>query len=387
MDVTGAAVINGKAYSAKITLLPSLNLAKSAYIKDTDGDGRGDKVYIVFTRPLEELPASVTPLYWNQFGPVIMTAKIHPFNNLTVTPGGVELDVDTLFNTVSEQLRTRTDWQELIRVGPSKDGKCNDYASSTLVIPYGQPKPVPGNDTAYMLLINQRPRVYTNECVYMNVNGNYTDLVQNLPPVHAVKVTGERPPEAVRMQGFPPVAGLNANNPGFVMVNNDPRGGGVDGEFSKLNGTTYQTVWVPPADWPSNWVPNSPANIYAPDAPRIGDAIQEGRDLSEPSVMPSDIGAMQVVATSAYIANVAIFDNLGNFVQSFTQSFGFRGELANSRRKADKGMVSYLVRNLKNSKGRKVGNGVYIWKAVFMFKTGKQEIKYVRTGVTRNLGN
>lgn len=456
VPLVGTAVINGKAYTANITLLPSLNLAKNAYIKDTDGDGRGDKVYIVFTRPLEALPTTVTPLYWNAFtpadsatskpvismgdqpnivvadftanqfplgmaeipvgvappiatlpsnntfggqkvniadsiGPVVISAVIRPYNLLGVVPGTTDLNVDTLIIKVSEAMRTRTDWQDLIRVGAAKDGKCNDYANSVQVAPYGQPqlqdekgKP---NDTSYVILINKAPRVLTGECVYMNVNGTYTDLVQNLPPIHGVKVTGEAPPVAVRMQGFPPVAGLNANNPGFVMVNNDPRAGGTDGEFSKLNGTTYQTVWVPPADWPAGWVPNGTNNVYTPEGHLVNDAIQEGRDPSVPVQMPGDIGAVQVVATTPYIANVAIFDNLGHFVQKFNQSFGYRGEMSNSNRKVDKGMVSYLVWNLKDAKGRRVGNGVYIWKAVFNFKNGKQEIRYVRTGVTRAKGN
>ncbi len=43
-----------------------VNLVKQAYIKDSDGDGRGDKVFIVFTRPLDALPASVSPVYWNR---------------------------------------------------------------------------------------------------------------------------------------------------------------------------------------------------------------------------------------------------------------------------------------------------------------------------------
>ena len=61
--------------------------------------------------------------------------------------------------------------------------------------------------------------------------------------------------------------------------------------------------------------------------------------------------------------------------------------MSNQERAAKRGWASYLVWDMKNAKGQKAGQGVYVWKVVFRFKVGKQEIRYTRTGVMRNLAN
>ena len=45
-----------------------------------------------------------------------------------------------------------------------------------------------------------------------------------------------------------------------------------------------------------------------------------------------------------------------------------------------------LVWDLKDDHGRKAGQGVYIWKVLFTFDSGKQEVQYTRTGVMRRFG-
>jgi hypothetical protein len=145
------------------------------------------------------------------------------------------------------------------------------------------------------------------------------------------------------------------------------------------------TDWIPPADWPDGYVPG--VSIYAPEIHAPADLVRPGQDQGKAARMPSDIGAVQVISTGAYVADVSIYDNLGNWVKDFSQAFGFRGELANIDRKAKngRGLVSFLVWNLKDSRGRKAGNGAYVWKIRFRFKVGKPEVRYVRTGVTRSL--
>ncbi len=454
VPVTGQAIVNGKPYQAVITLLPSLNLVKKAYIKDSDGDGRGDKVYIVFSRPLDELPTSVTPLYWNQFdpnyinkgaapvislvpgqpntivadfsanpfpkgltsipvgaippiatlpgtstfggqkpaiadsmGPIITFAEIHPFNNLTVNPNTTtQLNIDTLRITVSEPLHPSGGWNDLIRVGKAVNGACTDYLHSQQVVP--NEAPVLNADGTFTILIGdgKGPRPLAGDCIYMNVNGGlYTDLLGNLPPIHGEPLKGTLPPKQIELfRGYPPVAGLNPNGFGFVVVNNDPRPDGSDGNFSVPKANGFETVWVPPADWPAGYTAGGTI-VYTPEKhnltdPNVPDPTPHGRES-----MPSDIGAIQVVSTGEYLADVAIFDNLGNWVKKFTQSFGYHGELSNPARMHSKGMVSYLVWDLKDHRGQKAANGVYVWKVVFRFKNGKQEIRYTRTGVTRNL--
>jgi hypothetical protein len=42
---------------------------------------------------------------------------------------------------------------------------------------------------------------------------------------------------------------------------------------------------------------------------------------------------------------------------------------------------------MKDRKKQTVGQGVYVWKVVFVFETGKQEIQYTRTGIMREAAN
>ncbi|MEO6094631.1 MAG: hypothetical protein ABIW76_02780 [Fibrobacteria bacterium] len=445
--VTGTATVNGKPYTATLTMLPALNLVRKAYIKDMNGDGRGDQIYIVFSRPLEAAPVSISPVYWNsvdeahlnkgipvitivpgapntivadftasQFpagataiaagqrpfatlpsdgvfgaqkpaiadsmGPIIISAIIKPFNSQSVTPGSTTLNVDTVIVKLSELIKTQSDWQELIRFSKTINGACTDYAHAAPVVPYTQPQDS-GNGTFTLLVANgTAPSPLAGDCVYLNVNGTYTDLAGNLPPIHGEKLIGNKPSREIELfRGYPPVAGMNASYTGFVVVNNDPQSD-QGSEYSKRNGPRYETVWVPPADFPPGFVPG--VSVYVPIVPALGADVTPNQDKGRVGPMPLNISTVQVISTGEYIAEVSIFDNLGNFVKTFRQAFGYLGELNNQQRAAKRGLVSYLVWDLKNAKGQKAGQGVYVWKVIFRFKNGKQEIRYTRTGVMRN---
>ncbi|HKP95000.1 MAG TPA: hypothetical protein VJ385_04510 [Fibrobacteria bacterium] len=449
--VTGVATVNNKEYTAAITLKPALNAVKNAYIKDVDGDGRGDKVYIVFSRPLEALPATLTPTYWNvggdpnfdnaappvlslldgalntlvadfsaapfpkgatsipataqkpyatlpgdpifggqkpviadSMGPIIVAAVIKPFNNLTVVAGSTELNVDTLRITLSESIKTQGGMQGLLRFSKTVNGACTDYAHSVPVVPNAEPTINPDGSYTFLIAAGKGPSPLAGDCVYVNVNGTYTDLFGNLPPEHGEPIQGPKPAREIELfRGYPPVAGMNPSSPGFVVVNNDPQSD-LGSEYSTKSGAGYQTKWVPPADFPTGAY-DAVKNPYVPVIPgAITAPVEPGKDAGTFSVMPPGISTVQVISTGEYIADVAIFDNLGNFVKSFKQAFGYRGELNNQERAAKRGLVSYLVWDLRNNSGQKAGQGVYVWKVVFRFKAGKQEIRYTRTGVMRN---
>ena len=100
---------------------------------------------------------------------------------------------------------------------------------------------------------------------------------------------------------------------------------------------------------------------------------------------PNGYASVQVVSTGKYVVDVSIFDNNGNFVRKFRQAFGYNGELNNRNRISNRGLVSYLVWDLKDYKGQKAGQGVFIWKALFRFDTNKEEVQYTKTGVMRTL--
>lgn len=447
VTVHGVAVSGLKNFQSDITLKPALNVALRAYIKDQDGNGAGDHVYIVFTRPLEALPTSVTPVFWNgtaatantgtpiltlmpgfpnvvvadfsasQFpvgatsilagqvptatlpsdnifggqkpaisdsmGPVLMTAEIKNFDNRTLTNGSTSLGVDTLNITVSEALKSQSNWQELLRFSKADAaGKCSDYANSKPVVPEGPVRDGADNSNFIVYVAKDKAAApQAGDCIFLNVGGIYTDLANNLPTVYGIKLQGPPPSRLIQVfRGYPPVVGISASGDpiGFVLVNNDPRDdkGSI---YSTNKGAVYQTEWVPPADF----VPGVP---YVGTKPVGGvQAPSVGSDLTIPGPMPANISTIQVISTGEYSADITIFDNLGNFMKHFTQSFGYHGELANVNRSAIGGLASYLVWDLKDSKGQIAGQGVYVWKVVFTFKNNKQEIRYTRTGVTRSL--
>jgi hypothetical protein len=444
--VTASAVVGAKTFTSNITLLPALNIVTLAYIKDENGNGAGDHVYLVFTRPLEAVPDFLNPVYWNgttgaingkppklsimpghpnvlvadfseapfpigltsiatgqtptatlpstnifagqkpvisdSMGPIIDSAKVHPFNPLALVPGATGLGVDTVTVYVSEPMKTLNDWQDLLRFSKPTEvngiKSCTDYVHSAPIISEVLVQES-ADHKSFTLLVSagKGATPLAGDCVYITVNGIYTDVLKNMPPVHGEILKGKKPPRQIELfRGYPPVVGLTANNPGFVLVNNDPKSD-QGSEFSTKVGTVFQTQWIPPADFilGQNYVGSSPIGGVATGS--------VGMDPTRWVALPNNLATVQVISTGEYIADITIFDNLGNFVKAFRQSFGYRGELNNQERAAKRGLASFLVWNLKNEKGQVAGQGVYVWKVVFQFKNNKQEIRYTRTGVTR----
>lgn len=440
----------GTQFSVKcVELPPDPNVVKSAYIKDTDGDGGGDMVFFVFTRPLAALPVSIDTLYWNKvaaspkellnaappklsflpgsgntiviadltaapypvgltsipkgerpiavlpkglifegqrppiadsMGPIITGAVIKPFDAGKLTQGG-SLEPDTLVINVSEAMLTANDWDQVLLFSKPVGAKCTEYDKAMKVVPGRQPVHDKAAGTITILTATQggAPAPVSGDCVYLRVDGTYTDTLFNFPPVRGVILKGAKPPREIELfRGYPPVAGLAADKPGFVLANNDDRNGG-ELDFSKPDEIgKYVTFWVPPVGF-------DPAVAFVPTIPKRVDQEAVGTDTKPASAMPGNIGAVQVVSTGKYIADVRIFDGQGNFVKFFRQPFGYQGELNNSNRIANRGMVSYLVWDLKDHRGQKAGQGVYVWKVVFQFEKGKQEIRYTKTGVMRRV--
>jgi hypothetical protein len=424
---------------------PPIDPVKVAYIRDTDGDGRGDKVFFVFTRPLAALPSGIDAIYWNDFGPafansgppvlsflvgtgntvviadltlhqfpkgmtgipanghpiailpaggvfgaqrppiadsigpILDSAIIRPFDNSKVQPGA-EINMDTIVIFTSEGIRTSADWNNVLVWSKSINGKCEDYKNALPVQPNGTPREETSHRQLTVIVPTGTgvPTPLAGDCVYLNTNGIYTDLNINAPPELGVILKGRLPPKEIELfRGFPPVVGMTAGNPGFLVVNNDPRKGDNLDYSTKTPSGKYEVQWIPPV----GFVKNLPFN---PVIPPIGTA-PTGIEAGVPVPFPNGYASVQVVSTGKYIVDVSIYDNNGNFVRKFKQGFGFNGELNNRNRISNRGMVSYLVWDLKDHRGQKAGQGVFIWKALFRFDAGKEEVRYTKTGVMRTL--
>ncbi len=444
--VTGKVTHNGVTREATIVLQSEFILATTAYIKDENGNGRGDKVYIVFESPLAELPAQLDSVYWNEakkefvqvagksrlsflegsnntvvvadftdsefgenltsipaganpyvllpdnlvflgqkvaiadsIGPVIITAVKKPADLTNPNSSNPEFNLDTLVVKLSEPITTQTDWNELLRFSTD----CKDYTNSFVIKPNGDPVFGDGGTTVTIVINNADGKSpQPGNCLFLNTDGRYTDKVGNIPPEKGVKITGEPAKLILQgLRGFPPVAGMDpSKNPDkFIFAINEkisdtenPKG------YTVKDGDSRVVNWIPPVEWQKN----STFRPFIPD--KVTDGSQGGDNTGIQPMPVNEVSAVQVITTGKYIAHINLFDHLGNFVKSWSQAFGYRGELANRDRIVPKGLVSYLVWDMKDHRGQRAGQGAYVWKVIFTFESNKQEVRYIRTGVLRS---
>ena len=318
-------------------------------------------------------------------GPVPLTAVKRPSNGLTynVTDTERRFNPDTLVITVSEKLKTSTSFLQMIRFSKG----CKDYKESVPLKLFSQPEFSADGLTITLIVDNslETQTPFVDDCLFLEGDGRYTDLLTNLPGTLGAPLKGADPRLIIRaFRGFPPVAGIDAGNPGFVVSTNDPRNG-TNSDFSKPNGgdAGYEVIWIPPAGFdPSDPVGSLDKISRDFNNPAGGERTGE---LGYPRPMPTDISTVQVITSTAYQAKIMIFDNLGHFVREMNQSFGHNGELRNRLRTVEGGQVSFLVWDMKDYTGAKVGQGVFVWKVNFTFTevNKKSEVRYTRTGVLR----
>lgn len=444
VTATGKVNVDGIEATGSIDLRAAYDKVQKAYIKDTDGDGKGDKVYIVFVNRLPRVPDQITAR-WNSdklpgktadkpkisfldadsntvvadytanefgagltaidplspptatlpndalfkgqqpniedsIGPIILTAVKHPVNPNLVGKGDPNLNKDTIIAVLSEPLKD-ADLRNILKFSSS----CSDYTSARVITSSTQPTYDPATNTYTIIVDNNTGLNPTanKDCIFLNGDGAYTDNDNNLPPHAGVKLQGNDGKKIIQLfRGYPPVAGFDPNNANYkvsVQDNYDGDNGGYAQETSIGSGT-YAVYWFPPY----GFNPSNPSD-FKPYRASITDTSMGPKESIEAVEIPRNVNLslVQVVSKEPYIAHVTIFDNLGNFLHSSVQAFGFRGELENDNRIVPKGRVSFLVWDQRDTHGQLAANGVYVWKVVFQFKGGKQEVQYTRTGIMR----
>lgn len=356
------------------------DFSKSPFGLGLTGIPERDSVpYAVF--PNDNLFGGQSAPLADSVGPIPLTAIKLPSDGKTyvVTQDERRFDPDTLRITVSEKIRTGASMIAVFRFSKG----CKDYSESVPLKLFGLPE-ISSDGIIYTAVVDNALETQTplvGDCIFLETDGRFTDMPGNVPSQVGVPITGTDPKLVIRaFKGYPPVAGLDAGNAGFTVANQDNLS---DGTFRKEVGIdrNVEVIWVPPVGFDaSDPVRSLDRAARDFDNPQAGDRSGEN---AHPVPMPPGISTVQVITSTAYLARITIFDNLGNFVRTMSQAFGHNGELRNGSRTVDGGQVSFLVWDMKDSHGNRVGQGVYVWKVNFTFedKNKKSEVRYTRTGV------
>ncbi|MDB9743971.1 fibro-slime domain-containing protein [Fibrobacterales bacterium] len=150
-----------------------------------------------------------------------------------------------------------------------------------------------------------------------------------------------------------------------------------EGEYIKRisENSEISTDWVPPY--------NFKEGNFDSDSPCVDRAILE----KFPSSCLASLALGSFKEAGAYKSKVFIYDHLGQFVNSWEQSYGYCGEFENLDRISMSEKKNYhiqdLIWNLKNYDGRSVGGGVYFWKINIQFESGKSYELFKQMGVVK----
>jgi len=436
---TGSVTIAGVETKGDILLISAFAPVVKAWIKDTDGDGAGDKVFVQFAKKPARLPATLdaqwndtatvrkatapklsflngdstvvvadygadpfpagktsiaegqvprarlpadpffagqSPAIEDSIGPVILGAIKRPADVSNLSPGDPAYNYDTLVITLSEPLKASQDFREMIKFAPG----CGDYGSAITLTAVNNPTAEANGQYTVIVDNSVSKTPQTGNCIFLNTDpGKYTDAAGNPPSQIGTPLKGVDRNRVIQVfRGYPPVSGLDASSPSYQVAVQDTRDPAKAGYA--VNGGAVE--WITPVGFDESAVRNGDGfHGYVPtDIKGAGTTDNDNNGIVD---LPGFISAIQVVSTTRYVAKVNIFDNMGNFVKSFSQSFGYQGELANRNRVVPKGLVSFLVWDRKDAHGQLAGQGVYVWKVDFLFDSGKQEVQYTRTGLVR----
>ncbi len=325
VNITASANVENVPVKTDIVLVAAFDPVKKAYIKDTDGDGKADKVFIVFEKKLAHLPSTLGS-QWNGDSSAFIAVQAGKLSFLpgsdstivvadyTPNPFGQDLTApkagqapkaqlpagDALFNGQNPVLEDsigpviisafkrppnvnalipndpsfnhdtlRITLSEPLRAGVDfKDmikfsTTCGDYANAITLVAINNP--VPDANGTYTVIIDNSvsSSPQTGNCIFLNADkGKFTDLKFNPPVVHGVPLEGANRNLNIQLfRGFPPVAGLDANSSNFQVAVQDPH------DPKQLDITSHG---VDPVTGAANlqvlWIPSA---SYVPNNPNM----------------------------------------------------------------------------------------------------------------------
>ncbi len=428
----------GDSTAAEITLFSQFDAVVRGYVRDRDGDGRADAVYLVFGKKPPRLPASLDSLYWNDslaadrrsvsgsqlsLSPdsltLIADLSGDPFPQfLTGISGGgtptALLPADAVFGGVHVPLADSVGPVPMAAVKhpsdlhaiPQGNGQ-SIFVPDTLVITVSEPiqtqntwdgvfrysKSSNCSDSAAYLSSAPISTAGFGEPVPNSDQSQFTLYVNNQVFVGNCIYLERNGTFTDRPGNAPGRLGINLGGADPVQVIRDMAG------YPPVAGLPLQTpqyqvvnqdsrvltaaggtgiLWIPPVDWNEGQDYHPVVNVSPGDPPKSGAVDHQGQ-----VELPTGISVVQVITSGRYVASISLFDQFGNFVKSWQQQFGYDGELTNPLRITDKGVRSYLVWDERGANGQLAGNGVYVWRVYFRFDANKDEVRLIRTGLVR----
>ncbi|MGL1935060.1 MAG: IgGFc-binding protein [Fibrobacterales bacterium] len=442
LSQTGA-VIND---TADLSVYVQCSNIESASIHDVDGDGIGETIRIVFDNPVTTLQDDISSIDWPEEGKNDRTVsredvKIESDSDTEITlylpdafnratgadednPPTLEyngqkiliddslppviilatkkparyyqyaveeddsltyyIQSDTLLVYTSEEVVFDKKWDKLFVVDP-KEG--DEYKLRLKEKPFYRDGE--GNSSELVLVIDPEKVRYipkVGDEISLSTSGQISDALNNIPHEQFVTIegrNGKRQNYSVTFRN--PVVGVE-QSPAYLTNERVPVYD-ADGELleEKELGRVYLTdQWVTPVQFKDGALDKG----YQCD----DDDEDDERDSDvEQSTFDFECYASLVLGTyeqeGAYSTTIYVFDQLGQFVDTWTQTFGQCGEFENEHRQSLSNIsgiiVNDLVWDLKGYSGRRVGAGVYTWQIVTTFESGTKIQDQRSMGVLR----
>ncbi len=319
-------------------------------------------------------------------GPILQTAEIRRADvPRFVRQGDPNLTIltneDTLRLTFSEGINSNSLLSPLINNWFRFSVACAQDSGLFVPIKYGVTQTSNEPNTLVIPIQYASPDALPviGDCITASTLADFTDAYSNKAMANRVIITGDLEGELENFYSkllFPIITGTEAteqlnmpNVTGIPILNSD----GI--QVDQLKADPIST-WIPPMYMEPNGEIAQELQARCAEFPRP--------DFTPRRLPQNCLSVIGIYSGSAYSADITIVDNLGKHIKSFTQTFGYCGEMQNPERLNRGGYASFLAWNLKNEEGKHVSSGVYIWKVVFKFGNGFSRTSIFRQGVAKN---
>ncbi|MFC1586145.1 hypothetical protein ACFL5V_11400 [Fibrobacterota bacterium] len=327
--------------------------------------------------PTLTLPNGLTPVIQDSIKPILTAAVKNPsdFKRYAISsdPNTILTQPDTLIITLSEVIAADPTyagnaWEDLLIIVR------NDSVIPVNVV--GEPIVASADGRTWMVLVDNQgtDAVKKDDIIALNPNAAYLDANNNGPSDYDVVTLGRDGNRAGLNYTFREVvSGSEAYTGEASFSHSEQDKIPVINELTGLPESYIEASqvaeWVRPIGLDLGGVINYTSQRNCVVTPNAGiveffpeDCLSSMIILSEPSEGP-------------YTASLQIYDHLGKFVHASTHAFGYCGEIDDPTRSTEIGLkFNDLVWNQKDTNGKIVGNGVYIWKVKVAFEGKSKEI-------------